>query len=290
MIRRVLAMLALAGLGAVAADPPVAAAQTGPWSVRVSAGGFRMSGGDLGAAINGMSLYNQESRGAVGAFARVGWGLSWGGEAACVIGPRSDVFLSVGVLRASRRSEMASAWWAVEALEEIRPSVDATMLLVGVGHDLHRSPDVRLRLFAAAGLVTGTMRWESTQRFTAQAFFERNRGEWEGRAVAPAVQGGLTLEKRLTFRLALVGELSARHAVLSGLRGRYEVTVSDLSGSVTTEGSASAWSAQYSSGTRSYPWLVFQETKPTAAFYDDVREFRLALSGVSFGLGLRYRF
>ncbi len=272
------------------APPRVPASK--PWSFRVGAGGVWIGGGDMAEAIRGLNADRAANHSDVsGLFAPVRWGLSWSAELSYRTSPRFDLFLSASGLRAGRESQVTSTWWAFESEQTLRPSCRGILVAAGAGwRALPLAGGGGIRFYAGVGAVFGGVTWETSQSLVSPSMEERARGSWSSDATAPAAVAGMTLDVVLTPGLALVADAGARWAVLSELAGRYDATVSDFSGSTTSSGTTSAWYALYASGGSSVPWLVFNETKPTAAFYRDVRPFRLGLSGFSASLGLRFRF
>lgn len=261
------------------------------FSLKIMGGVSRLLGGDLNKGLQGMTdLRADQGSGTEGAFPLLEWAGEWSAELVIRFGSRLGITVRSGWIQASGNETVSTPLDPLVTEETLNLKMKALPITVGIIWDALSSSRLRCSLSAAAGLYFGRLVWKSTDFRTWQWIQQKIEGQWAADKTALGGRGGLSLEYTVSPKISIVLEGSCRYARFSGLRGEYHFVLSDPSGTVVDEGEAVLWSSEYSSQGKTYPWLVFSETKPTALYYKNTREARVSLSGFALQAGFRYAF
>jgi hypothetical protein len=258
-----------------------ATAQGGKLSLKFNGGGTYLLGGDFNKACDGLRDYEKSILGAgetlVDNLKKLGLGFQFGGEVLYELSPSFAAGLEIGYLSASVDSGFERS--AVSFKQTLSPALSAVPITLNMHYFIPLGTKMKLNIVAGAGAFLSHLKYGYDIVSTSYPY----SGTWkpETKTVFGA-KAGVGLEYRLSNRIALTFDIGGRFAEVTGFKGPWSGTYVGVARSGTG-------TIYYYELDGKYPLVGIYETLSSAGHYQNVREAKFSLSGVSALIGVRVK-
>jgi len=256
-----------------------ASAYGGTLSLKFTAGGTYLLGGDYNKSMDGWYDYEQTVLGPAETFTdnlnKLGLGFQFGGEVLYELSPSLAAGIEVGYLSASVESSFSRTWHNYKLT--LNPTLSAIPLTLNIHYFLPFGSELRLHVTAGAGACLSNLNY----KYDIQDVYTPYGGTWTpDMKIAFAVKAGIGLEFMISPNIALTFDILGRLAEVQGFTGEF----SGLWDGSPYNGTSSAYYYDYLG---SYPIVTLHGAAPSGAAYQNVRLAKFSYSGVSALFGVR---
>jgi hypothetical protein len=253
----------------------------GKLSLKVNGGGTYLIGGDFNKACDGFRDYEHSIAGVgetiVDNLKKLRLGFQFGGEVLYEISPRLAAGVEIGYLSASVDSGFERTAFLFK--QTLSPTLSAVPIMLNVHYFLPLFPKIRLNVMAGAGAFISRLTYGYDIVSTSYPY----SGTWKPEAKTVfGAKAGVGLEYSLSNRIALTFDIGGRFAEVQGLAGPWSGTYSG----VQKNGTGTLYYYEYDG---QYPMIGIWETLSSAGHYQNAREAKISLSGLSALVGVRVK-
>ncbi|MCX6561736.1 MAG: hypothetical protein NTZ26_14630 [Candidatus Aminicenantes bacterium] len=258
-------------------------------SLALRGGAGFASGGDLSRGLQGlMDYYAAEYDGLTGehSFQRLGW--TAGGELLFHLSPRLAIGLGAGYEMHGKESVVEYGIDAVQVTETLTPKLAVIPVTASLHLFLPVGGKIKIDLSAGGGAYLTRLDWTSSYRISLLGYTGTDDFHFQGSKWGLGAHAGLGLEWSLTPALAATLNITGRWVRVSGFQGDWTETGAGDFWSFTEGGSDySFFYYDWSSGSTTYPQVVFQTDVPQGTTVANARQARIDLTGFTATVGIR---
>ena len=258
-----------------------ATAYGGKLSLKFNGGGTYLMGGDFNKATDGWRDYEKSVIGPTETFVdnlkKLGLGFQFGGELIYELSPSFAAGLEVGYLSASVESGFSRTWHSYKMT--LTPTLSAIPITLNVHYFMSLGAKLKLHATVGAGAFLSHLNYKYEIEDTAFPY----NGTWKpDMKTVLGAKAGVGLEYGLSDNLALTFDIAARYAEIKGFTGTWSGTYNG----VEKSGPGTIYYYDYEG---IYPIVAIYETLSSGGNYQNVREGKFSLSGVSALVGIRVK-
>jgi hypothetical protein len=253
----------------------------GKLSLKFNGGGMYLLGGDFNKSCDGLRDYEKSILGSTEKFVdnlkKLGMGFQFDAEVLYELNPSLAVGVEIGYLTASVQSGFERP--AVSFKQTLTPTLSAVPITLNAHYFLPFGPKMMLDIVAGAGVFLSHLNYEYAIESTNYPY----SGTWKPESkIAFGAKAGVGLEYSLSNNIALAVDIGARFAEITGFTGPWSGTYAgtDKSGTGTL---------YYYNYDGKYPLVGIYETLSSGGHYQEVREAKFSLSGLSALIGIRVK-
>lgn len=247
------------------------------------------AGGDFYRGLNGYNSFIQSAYTVTGGFSVPGLSPQLGGELLYRFNDHFSAGLGIGYFSHKKESQAAYVFSKiVEVAESVKPEYTVIPVTLNAHYSISWMGPYRLDFFVGGGMYRTRLKYAYSQTAAVSGYSGTDTYTFEAEKDTLGLEAGVAFEwvvgPRFSVRFNLIGRLAS----LTDIVGKWteketgDFWVSDQSGSA-----GRIWSATLPNGDTTYDVLVFQEDAPDSAYYQNVRQAKLGLSGFTFTLGFK---
>lgn len=284
MKRKILPVLLLLAVGSTAA------AQS-RMSFQLSGGLNYASGGDFARGLSGQSAFLLDEFAAEGELASPVWGFHAAGEFLYHFNDRFALGIGAGYFEHMKQTQSTYSLGFIDVRETVTPKYKIIPVLANLHYYFPWFGAVQLDVFAGAGVYLAGLDYTYRQDLSLLGFNGSAIYEFSAAKAGFGIQGGVGLEWIVDPKFSVVLTVTGRLASVSGFAGDWTETGAGDFWDYRESGTGDqVWFYEWTSGSRTYDQIVFQEEEPEAsAEIANVRPARLGLSGFTASLGFKIR-
>ena len=248
-------------------------------SLKFNGGGTYLMGGDYNKSMDGWRDYEQTVLGPAETFVdnlnKLGLGFQFGGELMYELSPSLAAGIEVGYLSASVESWFSRDWHNYKLT--LTPTLSAIPIMLNIHYYLPLCGKMKLHAAAGGGALISRLNYVYAIEDTAYPY----NGTWKPKnKTVFGAKAGIGIEYGLAANIALTFDIIARYAEIKSFTGPW----SGIYNGVEKSGTCTAF---YYDFLGTYPIVTLHEIAPSGAAYQNVREAKFSLSGVSALIGVR---
>jgi hypothetical protein len=248
-------------------------------SLKFNGGGTFLMGGDFNQGSDGLRDYEKSVLGPgenfVDNLKKLGLGYQFGGELTYELSSSFAAGIEIGYLSATVKSGFERDWHSYK--ETLTPTLSAIPITLNFSYFAPISAKIKFHAVAGAGACLSNLNY----KYDIQATVNPYSGTWKpDQKIVFGAKAGVGLELALSGNFALTFDFSGRYAEITGFTGAW----SGIYSGVQKSGTGTLYYYKYD-GT--YPLVGIYETAPSGAHYQNLREAKFSLSGISALVGLR---
>jgi len=248
-------------------------------SLKFNGGGTYLMGGDYNKSMDGWRDYEQTVLGPAETFVdnlkKLGLGFQFGGELMYELSPSLAAGIEVGYLSASVESWFSRTWHNYKLT--LTPTLSAIPITLNIHYFMPLGASLKLHAVTGAGAFLSSLNYNYDIQDSANPY----NGTWKPKMkIVFGAKAGVGLEFALTANIALTFDILGRFAEVQGFTGDY----SGIYNGVAKSGTCTAF---YYDFLGTYPIVTLHEIAPSGAAFQNVREAKFSLSGVSALIGVR---
>jgi len=258
-----------------------ATAYGGKLSLKFNGGGTYLMGGDFNKSTDGWRDYEKSVVGPAETFVdnlkKIGLGFQFGAELLYEFSPSLAAGLEVGWLSASVESGFSRTWHSYKMT--LTPTLSAVPITFNAHYFMPLGAKLKLHATVGAGAFLSHLNYKYEIEDTAFPY----DGTWKPdmKAVFGA-KTGIGLEYGLSDNIALTFDVTARYAEIKGFTGPW----SGIYKGVENSGTGTMY---YYDLAGTYPMVAIFKSLSSGGNYQNVREAKFSLSGVSTLVGIRVK-
>jgi hypothetical protein len=258
-----------------------ATAYGGKLSLKFNGGGTYLMGGDFNKATVGWRDYEKTVLGPTETFVdnlkKIGLGFQSGAELLYEFSPSLAAGLEVGYLSASVESGFSRTWHSYKMT--LTPTLSAIPITLNAHYFMPLGAKLKLHATAGAGAFLSHLNYKYDIEDTVYPY----NGTWKpDMKTVFGAKAGVGLEYGLSDNIALTFDVTARYAEFKGFTGAWSGSYNGV------ENSGTGTLYYYESG-GVYPLVGIYESLSSGGNYQNVREAKFSLSGVSALVGIRVK-
>ena len=258
-----------------------ASAHGGKLSLKFNGGGTYLMGGDFNKACDGTRDYIKSILGPTENFVdnlkKLGLGFQFGGEVLYELSPSLAAGVEIGYLSASVQSGFERP--AISYKQTLTPTLSAVPITLNMHYFIRLGAKMKLNVMAGAGAFISNLNYE----YAIESISYPYSGTWKPETkIVFGAKAGVGLECGLSDNIALTFDIGARFAEIKGFKGPWSGTYVGMERS----GTGTLYYYEYDG---QYPLVGIYEILSSEGHYQNVREGKFSLSGLSALIGIRVK-
>jgi len=219
-------------------------------------------------------------------------GMDIGGEILINFMPNLSIGFGAGYISAEKETTAQLMFWTVTEDQTYHPKFSAIPITLSIYYGIPVGSSIDVVLNAGLGYYIGIVSFDYSFIDDWGGGSYEYEHSWTANSNALGFHGGIDLEFGIARNLAFIVGAKGRYAKLTDLTADldWETFDSYWGYDSGTEEDMTLWFGQYESSGREYPVLIFDDRKPTASYFSDVRKAEANLSGAVFQAGIKVFF